>query len=67
MAEVGHLHGAGGQGHIVIDPAYFRPSDVNSLLGDASKAKRILGWAPKVGFDALVEMMCTADLARLSA
>jgi len=52
-------------GNIVIevDPKYFRPAEVDLLLGDPSKAKRNLGWEPKVGFDALVEMMADADLA----
>jgi GDPmannose 4,6-dehydratase len=52
-------------GNIVIevDPKYFRPAEVDLLLGDPSKAKRNLGWEPKVGFDALVEMMVDEDLA----
>jgi GDPmannose 4,6-dehydratase len=52
-------------GNIVIevDPKYFRPAEVDLLLGDPSKAKRSLGWEPKVGFDALVEMMVDEDLA----
>ncbi len=52
-------------GNIVIevDPKYFRPAEVDLLLGDPSKAKRQLGWNPKVGFDTLVEMMTDADLA----
>ena len=52
-------------GNIVIevDPKYFRPAEVDLLLGDPSKAKRLLGWQPKVGFDTLVEMMTDADLA----
>jgi GDPmannose 4,6-dehydratase len=45
-----------------IDPRYFRPTEVDSLLGDASKARARLGWAPKTGFDALVREMVTADL-----
>ena len=48
---------------IEIDPKYFRPAEVDLLLGDPSKAKRILGWEPRVGFDALVDMMTDADLA----
>jgi GDPmannose 4,6-dehydratase len=54
-----------GTGNIVIevDPKYFRPAEVDLLLGDPAKAKRILGWQPKVGFDSLVEMMTDADLA----
>jgi GDPmannose 4,6-dehydratase len=52
-------------GNIVIevDPKYFRPAEVDLLLGDPSKAKRNLGWEPKVGFYALVEMMVDEDLA----
>jgi GDPmannose 4,6-dehydratase len=54
-----------GTGNIVIevDPKYFRPAEVDLLLGDPSKAKRNLDWEPKVGFDALVEMMVDEDLA----
>lgn len=53
-----------GSGNIVIevDAKYFRPAEVDLLLGDPSKAKRNLGWVPKVGFDALVEMMVNEDL-----
>jgi GDPmannose 4,6-dehydratase len=54
-----------GTGNIVIevDPKYFRPAEVDLLLGDPAKAKRKMGWEPKVGFDSLVEMMTDADLA----
>jgi GDPmannose 4,6-dehydratase len=45
-----------------IDPRYFRPAEVDTLLGDASKARRELGWAPKVSFDELVRDMVTHDL-----
>jgi GDPmannose 4,6-dehydratase len=48
--------------YVEIDPRYFRPAEVDLLLGDASKAKRKFGWVPKVGFRALVEMMVDADL-----
>ncbi|HEX9022564.1 MAG TPA: GDP-mannose 4,6-dehydratase, partial [Geobacteraceae bacterium] len=48
---------------IEVDPKYFRPAEVDLLLGDPSKAKLKLGWEPKVGFDGLVEMMTDADLA----
>ena len=47
---------------IEIDPRYFRPAEVDLLLGDAAKAKRELGWEPKTTFQALVEMMTDADL-----
>lgn len=44
------------------DPRYERPAEVDLLLGDAAKARRILGWEPKVGFDELVKMMVDSDL-----
>jgi GDPmannose 4,6-dehydratase len=47
---------------IEIDPKYFRPTDVDLLLGDPTKAKTKLGWEPKVTFEALVNMMVDADL-----
>ena len=47
---------------IEIDPKYFRPAEVDLLLGDPAKAKRQLDWEPKVGFVELVEMMADADL-----
>ena len=49
-----------------IDPAFLRPAEVDHLIGDASKAKRVLGWAPTVTFEQLVAMMVDADVARLS-
>jgi GDPmannose 4,6-dehydratase len=48
--------------HVVQDEKYFRPSEVDLLLGDASKAKRILGWEPRVKFRELVRLMVNADL-----
>jgi GDPmannose 4,6-dehydratase len=47
---------------IKIDPRYFRPTEVETLLGDASKARARLGWEPEVGFDELVKEMVAADL-----
>jgi GDPmannose 4,6-dehydratase len=47
-----------------IDPRYFRPTEVDTLLGDASKARAKLGWAPRVGFAELVREMVAADLER---
>jgi GDPmannose 4,6-dehydratase len=43
---------------VIVDPKYFRPSEVETLLGDATKAKQKLGWEPKISFDQLVEEMC---------
>jgi GDPmannose 4,6-dehydratase len=51
-----------GQVIIRIDPRYFRPTEVETLLGDASKAKRELGWVPKISFEDLVKEMVLADL-----
>src|SRR5213592_269125 len=48
--------------YVEIDPRYFRPAEVDLLLGDASKARRKLGWEPKVSFDGLVKLMTDYDL-----
>ncbi len=50
------------QKHVVIDSKYFRPTEVDVLLGDASKARTVLGWTPKVGFIQLIDMMVEADM-----
>jgi GDPmannose 4,6-dehydratase len=47
--------------YVEIDPRYFRPTEVDHLHGDPSKAKRVLGWTPKVSFKGLIEMMVKAD------
>jgi GDPmannose 4,6-dehydratase len=51
--------------HLAIDPALVRPAEVDLLIGDASKARRKLGWSPSVDLEALVKMMVEADLARI--
>jgi GDPmannose 4,6-dehydratase len=48
--------------YVDIDPRYFRPTEVDYLLGDASKARRELGWEPRVAFRELVRMMVDHDL-----
>jgi GDPmannose 4,6-dehydratase len=48
--------------HVVVDPLYFRPTEVDILVGDASKAKRLLNWEPKIRFAELVKLMVDADL-----
>jgi GDPmannose 4,6-dehydratase len=53
--------------YVVVDERFVRPAEVDSLIGDASKAKRVLRWEPEVSFEQLVEMMVRADLDRLSA
>lgn len=50
------------EAHVEIDPKYFRPSEVDVLLGDYSKAKEKLGWEPTVGFQELTHMMVDADI-----
>jgi len=47
--------------HVRVDPRYLRPAEVDSLQGDASKARQVLGWKPTVGFEQLVAMMIDAD------
>ena len=51
--------------YVVVDPKFVRPAEVQLLLGDPSKAKKVLGWEPKVHFKELVKMMVEADLERL--
>ncbi len=48
--------------YVEIDPRYFRPTEVDVLLGDASRAKKKLGWTPRVSFDQLIDMMIAADM-----
>jgi GDPmannose 4,6-dehydratase len=48
--------------HVVVDKSHVRPAEVDQLIGDAAKARRVLGWTPKVSFQNLVEMMVDADL-----
>jgi len=57
--------GRTGTGQVVVrvDEAYFRPAEVETLLGDASEARALLGWKPRVSFDELVKEMVAADLA----
>ena len=52
--------------HVVVDKRFFRPAEVDLLIGNPEKAKTALGWVPKVGFAELVEMMVDSDLEQLS-
>jgi GDPmannose 4,6-dehydratase len=60
-----HHGGLEWEPHVEIDPRYFRPSEVDALLGDPSKAREKLGWEPRVGFEELVRLMVDADMAAL--
>ncbi len=51
-----------GDSIISVDPRYFRPTEVESLLGDATKSKTILGWEPRISFEEMVQEMATTDL-----
>jgi GDPmannose 4,6-dehydratase len=53
--------------HVVIEKQFFRPAEVDLLIGDPAKARQTLGWKPEVGFEELVRTMVDADLAALSA
>ena len=59
LEEVGLLNG---KELIKVDPRYFRPTEVETLLGDASKAKEKLNWAPKISFEQMVKEMIDEDL-----
>jgi GDPmannose 4,6-dehydratase len=48
--------------HVRIDPAFYRPAEVDMLVGDASKAHQRLGWSPRVSFAELVRIMVEADI-----
>src|SRR5918994_1967711 len=64
-AAFGHA-GLDWQKYVRVDPAFLRPAEVDHLIGDSSKARRVLGWTPQVSFEQLIAMMVDADLARLS-
>ncbi len=53
-----------GQVIVQIDPRYFRPTEVETLLGDPSRAKQRLGWEPTITFDQMVDEMVSHDLAQ---
>jgi len=53
--------------HVKLDPALLRPAEVDHLIGDATKARQVLGWSPSVTFTSLVHMMIDADIERLAS
>jgi GDPmannose 4,6-dehydratase len=67
LVEAAFTHaGLDWQKYVRVDPAFLRPAEVDHLIGDSSKARRVLGWEPKVSFEKLIAMMVDADVARLS-
>jgi GDPmannose 4,6-dehydratase len=52
--------------YVRVDPAFLRPAEVDHLVGDSSKARRVLGWKPEIDFERLIAIMVDADLARLA-
>jgi GDPmannose 4,6-dehydratase len=67
LVDVAFSHaGLNWRDHVVLDPKFLRPAEVDLLVGDASKARRELQWTPHVKFEQLVEMMVDADIQRLS-
>ncbi|HVG53437.1 MAG TPA: GDP-mannose 4,6-dehydratase [Vicinamibacterales bacterium] len=68
LVEVAFGHaGLDWKKYVKVDPALLRPAEVDHLIGDASKAKRVLGWRPNLTFEGLIQMMVDEDLARLAA
>ena len=55
------------QRYVLVDREFYRPAEVDRLLGDASHIRAVLGWSPEVDFHGLIDMMVDADLARLKA
>lgn len=68
LVEVAFAHaGLDWEKYVKIDRALLRPAEVDLLVGDASKAKRELGWEPSVSFEQMIQMMVDADIERLSS
>jgi GDPmannose 4,6-dehydratase len=68
LVEVAFGHvGLEWQKYVRLDTRFLRPAEVDHLVGDSSKARRILGWTPAVDFKGLVTMMVDADVARVAA
>jgi len=68
MCRIAFAHvGLRYEDHVVVDPALFRPAEVDVLLGNPGKARNKLGWSPQTKLDELVAMMVDADMRRLSA
>lgn len=68
LVEAAFSHaGLNWQEFVKVDPAFLRPAEVDLLVGDPSKAKRVLGWEPSVSFEEMIRMMVDADIRRHTA
>lgn len=68
MCEIAFSHvGLRAADHVIVDPKFFRPAEVDVLFGNPAKANSTLGWAPKVSLEGLIMMMVDADMRRLSS
>jgi GDPmannose 4,6-dehydratase len=68
LVDVAFAHaGLDWRKYVRLDPKLIRPAEVEHLIGDSTKARAQLGWAPSVDFDGLIKMMVDADLERLSS
>jgi GDPmannose 4,6-dehydratase len=68
LVEVAFAHaGLDWEKHVITDPRFLRPAEVDHLIGNSAKAKEKLGWKPEVSFEQLVQMMVDADIKRLEA
>jgi GDPmannose 4,6-dehydratase len=68
LVEVAFGHaGLDWRKHVTLDPRFLRPAEVDHLIGDATKARNVLGWTPEIDFVTLVKMMVDADVRRLRA
>jgi GDPmannose 4,6-dehydratase len=68
LVEAAFSHvGLDWQNHVRTSPAFFRPAEVEHLIGDASKARLELGWQPSIDFQGLIQMMVDADLERVNS
>ncbi len=67
MCRIAFAHvGLNYEDHVVIDPQFFRPAEVDVLLGNPAKAQRLLGWKASTPLDALIAMMVDADMRRVA-
>lgn len=66
LVELAFVHaGLDWRDHVVVDQKLLRPADIDQLVGDASKARKTLGWRPRVSFPELIKMMMEADTKKV--